>query len=451
MRGMGRCLLAAIAAVGVVLMVGCAQAGTPNALGGTQQVVIEGCDWGPAVTKAILCLDQEVDASTVRPGDFQVVETHEPSGVRTGGAHQEESVPRMVADAYACDAQGERTEAASSRYVALELACGPELGSPFRYDFATSQVTWSDPYELRVSLLDGAGLRRPDGAQVRVLDIATDVDLDAALIPQLEGVELDESFTGTDGQSLTYASFSPAEDGEEGGATHPLVIWLHGAGEGGTDPRIAVLGNKVSALLGREFQESMGGAYVLCPQTPLFWMVYDASGDWQDNPGTDSIYLATLKELIDKYVADHPGIDRSRIYVGGCSNGGYMTMDLLANYPGYFAAGFPICEAYLDAGLDDVELAAVAQTPTWFTWARNDTTVDPSRFEEPTGARLRALGADVHTSVFDDVHDTSGLYAGPDGAPYQYQGHFSWVYFFDGLCEEDGVRLWDWLAAQRLG
>ena len=42
------------------------------AASGTQQAVIEGFDWGPAVTKTILTLDQVVTADSVTPECFAV-------------------------------------------------------------------------------------------------------------------------------------------------------------------------------------------------------------------------------------------------------------------------------------------------------------------------------------------------------------------------------------------
>ena len=59
----------------------------------------------------------------------------------------------------------------------------------------------------------------------------------------------------------------------------PLVIWLHGAGEGGTDPTIAYTGNKVVNLSGPEIQAKLGGAWILAPQTPTMWMD-DGSGQY---------------------------------------------------------------------------------------------------------------------------------------------------------------------------
>ena len=312
-----------------------------------------------------------------------------------------------------------------------------------------------------MTLTEGSALKLSNGTPVTTLEVDPSIDLfvryggtkaDAEAnrnaqftMPQLEGVDFSGVFTGADGRILRYASFIPAEDGE----THPLVIWLHGAGEGGEDPTIPLLGNKVSALYGEDFQAVMGGAFVLTPQTPDFWLVYNENGDWQDNPGVSSLYNATLKELIDAYVADHGAIDPDRIYIGGCSNGGFMTMDMILSYPDFFAAAYPICEAYRDSGITNEQLAAIKTLPVWFVYAENDDTVLPDVFEAPTIQRLRDLGANVHTSIFPDVHDTSGLYTDENGAPYQYMGHWSWLYFFNNECQEDGVNLRQWLAEQR--
>ena len=78
-------------------------------------------------------------------------------------------------------------------------------------------------------------------------------------------------------------------------------------------PRYLQFAGTERICLAEEFQKIMGGAYVLAPQCPTFWMQYKEEGDWMDNPGTDSVFLPTLKELIDDYVASHENIDADRI------------------------------------------------------------------------------------------------------------------------------------------
>jgi predicted peptidase len=439
-----------------------ASASTPDAsedvasIAPTSQVaVVEGCDWGPAVTKTIVPLEQAVTPESVTVDSFTVVETKESfnwASVAEGSTedptvHITATADRTVTAAYTCDADGNQVDTASN-YVALEMSYDPNNGSPFCYDLLTSKNTWCTPYELAVSLAEGQTLTAEDGSEVSELNVDPAIDWANAQMPDLEGIDLTGTFTGSDGKTLCYASYAPADASESN--KKPLVIWLQGAGEGGEDPTILLLGNKVSALVGDEFQSAMGGAYVLTPQTPEFWLCYDEEGNWSDNPGVDSIYLNTLKELIDNYVAENPGVDADRIIIGGCSNGGYMTMDMILNYPDYFAAAYPICEAYADAGITDEQLEGIKDLPIWFVYAENDTTVLPETYEAPTIERLKALGAsNLHTSIFEDVHDTTGLYTDENGDAYQYMGHWSWLYFFNNECvDENGVNLWSWMAEQ---
>ena len=77
----------------------------------------------------------------------------------------------------------------------------------------------------------------------------------------------------------------------------------------------------------------MGGAYVLAPQSPNSWSRDDQS----------SIDHATA--LIDTIVKTY-NIDPDRIYVAGCSDGGWMTVNMAIANPNLFAAIVPICGAY---------------------------------------------------------------------------------------------------------
>ena len=43
----------------------------------------------------------------------------------------------------------------------------------------------------------------------------------------------------------------------------------------------------------------------------------------------------SLFELIETYVKSNEDIDTNRIIIGGCSNGGYMTMEMILKHPDY--------------------------------------------------------------------------------------------------------------------
>jgi Predicted peptidase len=187
---------------------------------------------------------------------------------------------------------------------------------------------------------------------------------------------------------------------------------------------------------------------------------------WMNN-GTKSYpedgttqYTGAVKSLIDSFIASHADIDTKRVYIGGCSNGGYMTMNMLLRYPGFFTAAYPVCEAYLDKWISEYQISTIKDTPIWFTQAATDKTVDPNASTIPTYKRLIAAGAkNVHFSYWPKVEDLSGLYKKADGGAYEYDGHWSWVYTLDNACTKDfdgspvllngaAVSIMEWLAAQ---
>lgn len=236
-----------------------------------------------------------------------------------------------------------------------------------------------------------------------------------------------DAFTDGEANGLAYRLFSPPRRGER-----PLVIWLHGGGEGGWegsyDNDLALQANRGAVgFVTPEAQQVFKGAYVLAPQAPDFWLNDPARG-----------YSAQLKGLIDEVVAENR-IDTDRIYVVGASNGGYMTAQLVADNPDFFAADVPIA-AVRDYGgsvvLTDDELDAMSGTPTWVVHAENDATVP----YEPNGLYMAQRIDGALLSAYPDV-----TYDG-----VTYDGHWSWVYVGrNDPTTADGTPIWQWMAAQR--
>ena len=130
---------------------------------------------------------------------------------------------------------------------------------------------------------------------------------------------------------------------------YPLLVFLHGAGERGTD-------NIKQLEWGADlFLDSLNRlkfpAIVVFPQCPEneSWAnikrseVKDSLGgftlDTLANAGRTS---AMVLRFIDTLLA-HGGIDRTRIYLGGLSMGGFGTFEFLWRRPNLFAAAFPVC------------------------------------------------------------------------------------------------------------
>ena len=88
------------------------------------------------------------------------------------------------------------------------------------------------------------------------------------------------------------------------------------------------------------------------------WMD-DGSGEYTQDGR--SMYVDALDALISAYIEARPWIDRTRVYIGGCSNGGFMTMKMLIHTPDRYAAGLPICEALRDDWITDAQIAAISE------------------------------------------------------------------------------------------
>jgi predicted peptidase len=250
---------------------------------------------------------------------------------------------------------------------------------------------------------------------------------------------------------MSYAAYQPKTRKDKS----PLIIWLHGGGEGGTDPSIPIIANRAANYASEEIQAFFGGAYVLAPQCPTFWM-QNAEGS-STRGKEDDIYNAGLMALIKDYVVKHPNIDQDRIYVGGCSNGGYMSLKLLLLYPEYFAAGYISALAYHSQFLTDAQIKSIKEVPIWFIQSKDDPVTLPEKTVVPVYQRLLAAGAkDVHFTYYDHVVDITGFFGGDN---YRYNGHWSWIYShvnhskldYDGspvLLDGRAVTIMEWMAAQ---
>jgi len=148
------------------------------------------------------------------------------------------------------------------------------------------------------------------------------------------------TFKATDRTEVLYRFAAPEK--MEAGKQYPLVLFLHGAGERGTDNK-GQLKHGVNDILkgAADFGEPI---FLIAPQCPpeCWWAeptrdrlgLKDAGGK---NPLLDAV-LALVEDVAKK----HP-IDCKRIYITGLSMGGFGTWDMLARSPQTWAAAIPIC------------------------------------------------------------------------------------------------------------
>lgn len=403
--------------------------------------IVEVEDWGPAITKVIVNIGKAIPKQAISDQTFQVYVERSDKRLSTPLV---EKGNRKVTKAYVSDYSGIPVKKSGS-YVALEMEIAPNqtLGSAMNFNLQSGTNDW---VESKYVIIQQRPIKAKRG-KITGLKITTSEG------EIRKGVDQFKTGKATyDGVQLTYADYTPpkvkVKGKERDNGKKPLIIWLHGMGEGGTDPTVAIAGNKVVNFASKEIQQYFKGAYVLAPQTPTFWM--DGLHGFGD--GT-SKYEKALMSLIQDYVAKHRDIDTDRIYIGGDSNGGYMTMLMVRDYKDYFAAAFVACEALKDDLITDEQIAAMKDIPMWFVAAKTDKLVPPSDYMIATYNRLLKAGAkDVHMTLFDNVSDTSGLYKKNDGTPYEYDGHWSWIYVYNNeVAKEFGGKrttIMEWLAAK---
>ena len=334
-------------------------------------------------------------------------------------------VERNVKIVYPCDDRGEWTD--GGEYLAFGLEVSRERGAaPL---VSRGMGSWSTAYPVKVALKPGKVLKV--GKQKFT---AVDCETPHALRNFLSESDFFHrgTFTGPStgrpgDETLTWGAFEP-EALRIDGKKNPLIIWLHGMGEGGTDVSIELMGNEVMALIRSDIQNHFTteggekGAYVLAVQCPTMWMGTSKGFGRGEYP---SLYSDVLKSCIDNYLAQNPDVDPYRVYIGGCSNGGYMTMNMVLRNPGFFAAAYPTCEAYQDIYISDVQIQQLAKENIWFVQSFDDTTVNPNEYCIPTYKRLMEAGAkNVWMSMFESV-------IGTDTPGQRLFGHFSWCYVFN--------------------
>ncbi len=163
----------------------------------------------------------------------------------------------------------------------------------------------------------------------------------------------------TNGYEIDYHYFSPVKEGDT--QKYPLVIWLHGMGDGG-NPGKQVEKSQIGYWSSAEFQSRFGdaqGAFIFAPRSLEERLMY-----WDD------ALIYPLRAAIDSFIEENAeNIDISKIYIGGYSMGGKMTLKMAVAYPDMFAAIFPICPAWTPS---DADFELIADIPLWLTSGKTD-------------------------------------------------------------------------------
>ncbi|MBM4052788.1 MAG: phospholipase [Planctomycetes bacterium] len=203
-------------------------------------------------------------------------------------------------------------------------------------------------------------------------------------------------------QSLTmpYRLMEPSE--VVPGETYPLVVFLHGSGERGTDGDAAL--KFIGPVLATREMRTKHPCYVLAVQCPRdrTWV---EPGRRSTNPTMTeqpSMTMRGVMAALDQVIKDK-AVDRQRMYLTGLSLGGYGAWDLAMRRPEMFAAVVPI-----SGGGDPTKAALLRDVPIQVWHGGLDSSVPVARSRDMVKA-LKEAGAEV------DYHEIK------DG------GHEAWV------------------------
>lgn len=206
----------------------------------------------------------------------------------------------------------------------------------------------------------------------------------------------------------------------------PLILFLHGAGETGTNNTSQVNGN-----IDNLFDEAKArGAFLYAPQATTF--------TWADGART-----STVMDMIDQAISQY-NVDADRLYVTGLSMGGGGAWNMLNRFDDRFAAGVPIA-AVTPGG--DFNAANLVGKPTWAFHARNDGTVPTSATRGVVAHVLSAASA--ATVIYPSTNDLSLSVYQNDAVGMRFTefatgGHGIWGPVYDT------PEMYQWLFAQEL-
>jgi predicted peptidase len=195
---------------------------------------------------------------------------------------------------------------------------------------------------------------------------------------------------------LNYLLYLPEGYGKDDKAW-PLVLFLHGAGESGTDLK----------------QVKKHGPPKLVEKKDLPFIIVSPQSPGR---GWNAEYL---NALLDDVVAHHK-VDRDRVYLTGLSMGGFGTWALAAAHPEKFAAIVPIC-----GGGNPADAKKLKDLPIWVFHGAKDTTVRPSASESMVKALQEAGAKEVKFTLYPEA------------------GHDAWTETYNN------PEVWEWLLKHK--
>jgi len=216
------------------------------------------------------------------------------------------------------------------------------------------------------------------------------------------------------GTTMQYRLFKPVHYKPE--EAYPMVLFLHGSGECGSDNEAQLLANQGATIWAKKEEQARHPCFVLAPQAKDTWL-----DDANNKNGISDIDMAlkVLYRVMESY-----NIDKNRLYATGVSDGATGVWNLNQKDPALFAAMVPVC------GIGDPEQAyKLTDKPIWAFHGEGDPVISVN-YTRAMIQSLRNLGAEP---LFTEYPRETYIYP---------MAHYSWVRAYQTR------EMRDWVFAQ---
>jgi len=167
-----------------------------------------------------------------------------------------------------------------------------------------------------------------------------------------------------------------------GGGTYPVLVYLHGKGQGGDDNEKQLSGQVKKFASGEIYGKHP--CFLMVPQCP------DDEVGWKE----DNLYKAI--DIVVEMQANLP-VDKDRIYITGVSMGGFGAWKAVAEEPKYFAAALPIC-----GGGDPRRAWDIRKVPIWAHHGADDDIV-PVKYSRDMVEALKKVKGNIKYTEYPGV------------------------------------------------
>ncbi|MDF2907346.1 MAG: phospholipase [Herbinix sp.] len=266
-----------------------------------------------------------------------------------------------------------------------------------------------------------------------------DVDLGNIYIKDLETFEAKKE------GDVIYRLYDPKANGPR-----PLLLFLHGGGECGSDNIVQMTGTLGALRLAEMYPE----LYVMAPQAPgnISEMLPDPSVIFKNTFYTTSImpgsgwhreYISKVCDVIRKMIADGK-VDPNKVFVTGLSMGGCGAIRALSVAGDLFAAAAPICPSMMPDTYNI--LSSLTDTKIWVSTAYVDHTFFRHKYIVDAIMKLKDAGnKNAYLTLFAPEEFEKYGFANPDLPLMEKfsENHNAWVLTYNN---EYGIM--DWLVSQ---